>query len=370
MFKSESDMQQLVHEQPDIILTGIPEINPQFCPDTPRITSLGREIPLTSGPIDNLYIDSNAIITFVECKRYGDTRLKREVYSQVINYASDMQNMLFNYSGNEFIEEFFQLIKKGMDSRYSSFEDVLSELSKEPILSGKHIDDWRTQFIQRLENNIKIGAYRIVIACAPSTDNNFSYSYIRNLMQIMSFTESAKKNYDLILMDIREEHPNYISRIIWRSYTPLPQIPLMAQATRDTSLGLEKMRDRYHSLPEQIHQQLNQFTTLLSEHGFYVVENTYGFSIYSESDKKSLYIYLRINSSNWEIVRHQVRVEEALFTRIKTEGLQNIVGDEMSNLDTKRSGDGTDMYEITIYPNLGSSLKGLIQSVSYLAHRI
>ena len=65
MFDSESILQLLVHERPDVILSGIPEINPQFCPDTPAILSLGREIPLNSGPIDNLYIDTNAIITFV-----------------------------------------------------------------------------------------------------------------------------------------------------------------------------------------------------------------------------------------------------------------------------------------------------------------
>lgn len=69
MFKAESEMQELIHNEPDTILSGVPEINPQYCPDTPSIISLGREISLSSGFIDNLYIDSNAIITFVECKR-------------------------------------------------------------------------------------------------------------------------------------------------------------------------------------------------------------------------------------------------------------------------------------------------------------
>jgi len=46
MFKTEFQLQELVHNNPDIILAGIPGINPELCPATPRMLSLGREIPL------------------------------------------------------------------------------------------------------------------------------------------------------------------------------------------------------------------------------------------------------------------------------------------------------------------------------------
>ncbi len=91
MFKLESELQSLVHLRPEIVLGGIAEISPDYCSDVPAAISLGREIQLASGPIDNLFIDANAILTFVECKRRGDSRLKRDVYAQAINYASDMK---------------------------------------------------------------------------------------------------------------------------------------------------------------------------------------------------------------------------------------------------------------------------------------
>ena len=82
MFKTEDEMQELVHRNPGLILSGIPEIDPGLCSDTAGLVSLGREISLSSGPVDNLFIDVNAVLTFVECKRYCDSRLKREVYPQ------------------------------------------------------------------------------------------------------------------------------------------------------------------------------------------------------------------------------------------------------------------------------------------------
>jgi len=123
MFHSESKFQQLIHEQPEIVLSGIPEINTQYCPDVPSIVSLGREIPLSSGPIDNLYIDANAIITFVECKRYSDSRIKREVYAQAINYASDLSSMLMHYTVEQFLSEFFRIIQNAEGCPFISLDD-------------------------------------------------------------------------------------------------------------------------------------------------------------------------------------------------------------------------------------------------------
>jgi hypothetical protein len=245
MFNSESEFQRLVHKNPEVILSGILEINPQYCPDTPSIISLGREIPLNSGPIDNLYIDTNAIITFVECKIYGNSSIKRQVYSQAINYASDLQNMLSHFTGIEFCEEFFKILNKGQSFKYGKFEDIIGYLSEDKILDRKRIADWKEQFIQRLEYNIKAGVFRIIIACAPSPKNIFSYSAIRNLIQLMNFSEAQNNRYDLILLDVREENKIFISKIIWRRFAYLPQIPLIALATKNTSLSIKAMKERY-----------------------------------------------------------------------------------------------------------------------------
>src|SRR5207302_2774951 len=42
--------------------------------------------------IDFLFVDQDATPTFVECKRYLDTRSRREVVGQVLEYAANAQH--------------------------------------------------------------------------------------------------------------------------------------------------------------------------------------------------------------------------------------------------------------------------------------
>jgi hypothetical protein len=365
MFDSESKLQKLIHENPEIILSGILEINPQYCPDTPSILSLGREIPLNSGPIDNLYIDTNAIITLVECKRYGDSRIKREVYSQAINYASDLQNMLIHYTSGQFCEEFFKIISKGQQPQFSKFQEIIDSLSKDPILNNRNKSEWESQFIQRLEYNIKAGIFRIVIACAPAPDNNFSYSAIRNLIQLMHFSESGQNKYDLFLLDVREENNKYVSKIIWRRFTLLPQIPLIAQAIRDTSLSVEAMRNKYAQLPVDKKATLDKLIEYLNDNNTYLKDNTLGFAIYSLNRKKSLYISIDISDKGWIVKRHQIRSGEKLFEDIENQEISELLSNIKYSIETKKSsisGNNT-MYDIICQPSEISSIHELGKSI-------
>ena len=41
------------------------------------------------GSLDHLYLDQDGIPTFVECKRAADTRSRREVVAQMLDYAAN-----------------------------------------------------------------------------------------------------------------------------------------------------------------------------------------------------------------------------------------------------------------------------------------
>ena len=351
MFESEEELQKLVHERPELILSGIPEIDPQYCPDTPFIVSLGREVPLNSGPIDNLYVDTNAIVTFVECKRYGDSRIKRDVYAQAINYAADLRSMLIHYSGQGFLDEFYRVISRSQDAPYKSFDELMEKLSQDTILEGKNVDDWAEQFRARLENNIKNGVFRILIVCGPTPDNAFSYSTVRNLMQLMDFSESHENKYDLILMDLRADGEGYVSKMIWRNFSVLPQIPLFAKATRDNSAGIESMRNRYANMPTNLREQLEDLLRYLDNNGVYLVENTQGFSAYSQKVKKALYTRVSIEDKSWTVLRHQIRRAETLFSLIEDEELNSQISTMPYTLEAKTSPRFGTTYDITLRPN-------------------
>src|ERR1035438_5388601 len=72
----------------------------QIDPEDPcRWMLIKREMPVpdpSTGSnrwsIDFLFVDQNAMLTFVECKRFDDTRSRREVIGQVLEYAANGQN--------------------------------------------------------------------------------------------------------------------------------------------------------------------------------------------------------------------------------------------------------------------------------------
>jgi len=358
MFTLESEMQALIHKEPNIVLSGIPEIDPQYCPDTPNIISLGREIPLNSGPIDNLFIDTNAIITFVECKLYSNSNIKREVYAQAINYASDLQVMLSHYNS----DEFFSIIKRGQNCNIDSFDSIVDTLSKDEILAKKKINEWKKQFIQRLEANIKSGVFRIIIACAPHTSNQFAYSPIRNLIQLMNFSESLDSKYDLILMDIRESAQKYQSKIIWRRYAQLPQIPLIAKAYRDKNRQVEKMQTVFQALPPEKKELFDMLRKKLILKNIYFKEQSAGFALFR--DNKSVYISIDINKEGFTVRKHQIREKEKLFHWIKDNKLEKLLSSISYNLIDKKTTSGEDMYEIQIEDISIENLDLLVDKIS------
>lgn len=91
----EKELQDLLQRNP-ALLAG-----EQMNPDEPRRWLLvKREMsipdPSTGSDrwnIDFLYIDQDATLTFVECKRHGDTRSRREVIAQVIDYIANSSRL-------------------------------------------------------------------------------------------------------------------------------------------------------------------------------------------------------------------------------------------------------------------------------------
>lgn len=85
------ELQQILEANPDLLPGD------QISPDDPRRwLIIKREMPVPSPDsgmdrwsIDFLFSDQDAIPTFVECKRYADTRSRREVVGQMLEYAAN-----------------------------------------------------------------------------------------------------------------------------------------------------------------------------------------------------------------------------------------------------------------------------------------
>jgi len=90
-YEKEDEFQQLLEEFP-VLLAG-----EQIDRDNPRRWMLvAREIGIPDGELsgsrwnlDHLFVDQDGVPTFVEVKRQSDTRIRREVVGQVLDYAAN-----------------------------------------------------------------------------------------------------------------------------------------------------------------------------------------------------------------------------------------------------------------------------------------
>jgi hypothetical protein len=90
-FASENDFQQLLAQFPDLLTDA------DFGEGTPRRWMLvTREAPIADSDnasgrcsLDHLFLDQDAVPTLVEVKRSTDTRARREVVAQMLDYAAN-----------------------------------------------------------------------------------------------------------------------------------------------------------------------------------------------------------------------------------------------------------------------------------------
>ncbi|MEJ7786106.1 MAG: hypothetical protein WKF96_14975 [Solirubrobacteraceae bacterium] len=109
-YDSEDLLQALVERHPELLAGELID------PDVPRQWLLiSREIPFAGddghvGRIDHVLIDQDGVPTFVEVKRSTDTRIRREVVGQLLEYvanavvfwdAADMRRRLADTAGGE-----------------------------------------------------------------------------------------------------------------------------------------------------------------------------------------------------------------------------------------------------------------------------
>src|SRR5918992_383097 len=91
LFASEDDLQDLVARYPDLLAGA------QMTPGAPRRWMLIRRemgVPSREGgsdhwSADHLFVDQDAVPTIVEVKRSTDTRIRREVVGQMLDYAAN-----------------------------------------------------------------------------------------------------------------------------------------------------------------------------------------------------------------------------------------------------------------------------------------
>ena len=88
-YETEDDLQEIVAAHPDVLLAGDPSEDEPI-----RWLLVDREVSIPDAgadrwAIDHVFIDTHGVPTLVEVKRSSDTRIRREVVGQMLEYAAN-----------------------------------------------------------------------------------------------------------------------------------------------------------------------------------------------------------------------------------------------------------------------------------------
>lgn len=180
-FLKEDDFQQLLAKYPNL-LSG-DQINRE---DPRRWLMITREMGIPDElnksnrwSLDHLLLDQEGIPTLVEVKRSSDTRLRREVIGQILDYAA---NAVTYWSIEDIIHQF----QNNCEAEGKNADEVL-----ENFLSGEPPET----FWERVKTNLIAGKIRMLIVADVIS---------KELLRIIEFLNGQMVNAELLGVELKQ----------------------------------------------------------------------------------------------------------------------------------------------------------------------
>ena len=178
-YDSEDLFQRLIEQHPGILAGD------QITPEQPRKwIFIKREmgVPSQEGGndqwfLDHLFIDQDAIPTFVEVKRSTDTRIRREVVAQMLDYAANA----VAYWPVEKIRELYEARFENSDI------EPLSELEMSP--------DEADSYWEKVDSNLRLGKLRLLFVADEMPSS---------LQRIIEFLNDQMTNTEVLGLEIKQ----------------------------------------------------------------------------------------------------------------------------------------------------------------------
>ncbi len=160
----------------------------QIDPETPiRWMLVKREMPVPDPQtgaarynIDFLFVDQDATPTFIECKRYLDTRTRREAIGQVLEYVANAKD---SWSGDD--------LRRIAEGETADFSQVFGKLQPKV--------DSAEDFFEEVERRLKAGEVRIVF---------FMDEAPVELKKLVEFLNGQMSLMEVILVEARQFEKN------------------------------------------------------------------------------------------------------------------------------------------------------------------
>lgn len=190
-YESEDLLQRLVEQHPDILA------GEQIDPENPRkwiLISREMGVPGHEGGsdqwfLDHLFIDQDGIPTFVEVKRSTDTRIRREVVAQMLDYAA-------NATAYWPVARLRQAFEDHYENPSTALRDSLG------IALGEEDSYW-----EKVDNNLRLGKLRLLFVADEIPTS---------LQRIIEFLNSQMTDTEVLGLEIKQ----FVSKTNQRTLVP------------------------------------------------------------------------------------------------------------------------------------------------------
>ena len=119
--KNEAWLQELLYRHPELLPAD------KFNESLSSLIPLGREVPTKRGPIDNLYVSAEGVITLVETKLWKNPEKHRTVVAQIIDYAKEVAN----WDYDQLCEAILTSSRRREETEKASLEEKVAEALQE-----------------------------------------------------------------------------------------------------------------------------------------------------------------------------------------------------------------------------------------------
>lgn len=232
-FDAEAVLQELLVNHPDLLAGG------QMNPGEPRRWALvqreqgvpDRDAPGYRFSIDHLFVDQDAVPTLVEVKRSTDTRIRREVVGQMLDYAANG----VRYWPVSDLRTAFHVTQAGFGLDPAS---VVADLCGEPEVT---VDE----FFSRVADNLRAGRVRMVFVADLIPDE---------LMRITEFLNEQMNPAEVFAVEVKQYRaPEYdgiviVPTVYGRTAAASIKTERSTRASREGQL--EKSQPSTHTLLE------------------------------------------------------------------------------------------------------------------------
>lgn len=206
-YAAEEVLQQFIAQYPDLIPGD------QITPEAPRNWMLvSREMPVPGNEyetgrwsLDHLFLDQDGVPTFVECKRATDTRARREVVAQMLDYAA---NGTYYWS----IDKVRQAATETASRQDSDLDTVIMRLI------GSDGPEDIEEFWMNVEKNLQRGRVRLIFAADHAP---------RELRRLVEFLNEQMSDVEVLIVEIRQYRDNAGQTAL------IPRVIGMTETARD-----------------------------------------------------------------------------------------------------------------------------------------